>query len=51
MKRKTNENDIVSNEEKEISPIVKKQIKSLKNTMDSHNLSINDIIKHLKDNE
>lgn len=51
MKRKTDENDIVSNEEKEISPIVKKQIKSLKNTMDSHNLSINDIIKHLKDNE
>lgn len=51
MSKKTNENDIVTNEVKEISPIVKKQIKSLKNTMDSHNLSIEDLIKHLKNNE
>jgi hypothetical protein len=51
MSKKSNENDIVTNNVKEISPIVKKQIKSLKNTMDSHNLSIEDLIKHLKDNE
>lgn len=48
MVKKTSQNDLVT---KEISPIVKKQIKSLKNTMDSHNLSIEDLIKHLKDNE
>lgn len=51
MNKKTDNNDLVSNEIKEINPIVKKQIKSLKNTMNSHNLSIDDIIKHLKDNE
>jgi hypothetical protein len=51
MNKKSKENDIVTNDVKEISPIVKKQIKSLKNTMDSHNLSIEDLIKHLKDNE
>jgi hypothetical protein len=50
IKGKTNSNDIVS-KETEINPIVKKQIKSLKNTMNSHNLSIDDIIKHLRDNE
>ena len=51
MSKKSKENDIVTNDVKEISPIIKKQIKSLKNTMDSHNLSIEDLIKHLKDNE
>ena len=51
MSKKSTENDIVTNDVKEISSIVKKQIKSLKNTMDSHNLSIKDLIKHLKDNE
>jgi hypothetical protein len=51
MNKKTNDNDLMSSEIKEINPIVKKQIKSLKNTMNSHNLSIDDIIKHLKDNE
>jgi hypothetical protein len=51
MNKKTDDNDLMSSEIKEINPIVKKQIKSLKNTMNSHNLSIDDIIKHLKDNE
>jgi hypothetical protein len=53
MNNKTNENDIFpkENEVKEINPIVKKQIKSLKNSMDSHMLTIDDIIKYLKDNE
>lgn len=52
---KSNLNDIVQkqeneddSEEKEISPIILKQINSLKNSMDSHKLSINDIVKHLK---
>jgi hypothetical protein len=51
MKSRTTEDELVPNDVKEVSPIVKKQIKSLKNTMNSHNLSIEDIIKHLKDNE
>jgi len=53
--KKSKENDIISKDnqidEKEINPIIIKQIKSLKNTMSSHNLTLNDIIKHLKDNE
>jgi hypothetical protein len=54
--KKSKDSEIVSNqedqtEEKEINPIVVKQLKSLKNSLKSHNLSINDIIKHLKDNE
>jgi Trk K+ transport system NAD-binding subunit len=53
---KTKDNEIVSkeeeqNEEKEINPIVLKQLKALKNTLNSNDLSINDILKHLKDNE
>ena len=38
-------------EEKEINPIILKQIKSLKNTLDSHNLNVGDIMKHLKGDE
>ena len=53
--KRAKDNEIVSKdeqtEEKEINPIVLKQLKSLKNTMNSHKLSINDIMKHLKDNE
>lgn len=53
LSKKKVDNEIVSKETemKEISPIVKKQIKSLKNSMDSHNLTIDDIMNHLKDNE
>jgi hypothetical protein len=54
LRKKTNNDDIVKKgdtEIKEVSPIIKKQLKSLKNTMDSHNLSISDIEKYLKDNE
>lgn len=52
LNRKTDNNDIIPKEEeqmeeKEINPIVIKQLNSLKNSMNSHNLSINDIIKHL----
>ena len=56
LSKKAKDNEIVSkgeqSEEKEISPIVLKQIKSLKNTINSHNLSVDDIVKHLNsDNE
>ena len=53
LSKKKVDNEIVSKETemKEISPIIKKQIKSLKNSMDSHNLTIDDIMNHLKDNE
>ena len=54
LRKKTNNDEIVKKgdtEIKEVSPIIKKQLKSLKNTMDSHNLSISDIEKYLKDNE
>jgi tRNA U34 5-carboxymethylaminomethyl modifying enzyme MnmG/GidA len=54
--KKSKDSEIVSNEgdqmeEKEINPIVAKQLKSLKNSLKSHNLSVSDIMKHLKDNE
>jgi hypothetical protein len=54
--KKSKDSEIVSNEgdqmeEKEINPIVAKQLKSLKNSLKSHNLSVSDIMKHLKDDE
>jgi hypothetical protein len=55
--KKTAQSDIVQNdqdeeeEEKEINPIILKQIRSLKNTLNNNNLSVRDILKHLKDNE
>jgi hypothetical protein len=50
------DHDIVSKEgeqteEKEINPIVLKQLKSLKSSLESNKLTVNDILKHLKDNE
>jgi hypothetical protein len=53
LNKKTNSNDLVSKQEdeeedKEINPIVMKQINALKNSMDSHKLSVNDVTKHLK---
>lgn len=49
--KKSTDNDIVSKEIKEINPIIKKQIKSLKQSIDSNNLTIDDVIKYLKDYE
>ncbi len=49
--KKTEINDIVSNTDKEINPIILKQVESLKNTLKNNDLSIEDIIKYLKDNE
>jgi tetratricopeptide (TPR) repeat protein len=54
-KKTTDENDIVSNkdneEEKKIDPIILKQLRSLKNSMDSHDLSMETIVKYLSDVE
>lgn len=51
LKQKSTDSDLVSDELKEVNPIVKRQIKSLKQTMSSNNLTIDDIVKYLKDNE
>ena len=56
LSKRKNDDDLVSKseeeiEEKEINPIILKQIKSLKNTLDSHNLNVGDIMKHLKGDE
>ncbi len=56
MSKKRIDKDIVSKEseqteEKEINPIVLKQLKSLKSSLESNKLTVNDILKHLKDNE
>ena len=54
-RRKAKDNDILSKETdeiKEVHPIIKRQINSLKNSMKSHGLTADDIKKHLdKDNE
>lgn len=53
LKSKSQNGELISkNEEvKEVSSLIKRQIKSLKNSLDSHNLSIDDILKHFKENE
>lgn len=51
LNKKTDLSDIVSNEIKDINPIILKQIKSLKNSLENNNLSVDDIIKYLKENE
>jgi hypothetical protein len=54
LSKKNMNNDIVSKEtteEKNINPIVLKQLNSLKNTLKNNNLNVNDILKHLKNDE
>jgi len=55
LSKKNMSNDIVSKdettEEKEINPIVLKQLNSLKNTLKKNNLNVNDVLKHLKNDE
>lgn len=56
LSKKNVTNDIVSKEgetteEKEINPIVKKQLLSLKNSLKKNNLNIDDVLKHLKNDE
>lgn len=51
--KKSSNDDLVSKERdlNEINPIVLKQIKSLKHSLESNEISIQDLIKLLKDNE
>lgn len=55
LSKKNMNNDIVpkegSIEEKEINPIILKQLSSLKNSLKKNNISIDDVLKHLKDDE
>lgn len=55
LNKKTNDNDIVSKETteevKEINPVILRQVNSLKNTLKKNNLNVNDILKHLKNDE
>ena len=55
LSKKNTSNDIVSKEEtmeeKDINPIVLKQLNSLKNTLEKNNLKIGDVLKHLKNDE
>ena len=56
LSKKGKDNEIVSKqqedeEEKEINPIIKRQLFSLKNSMKSNKLSIDDVVKHLKDED
>ena len=54
--KKTTSPDIIQGdqeeqEDKPVNPIILKQIKSLKNTLTNNNLSVDDVLKHFKDNE
>lgn len=53
LSKRSLDDDIVEKEgeTKEINPIILKQIKSLKNSIDSNQISLKDLIKLLKDNE
>ena len=57
LSKKSSSEDLISKDqtediEKEISPIIQKQIKSLKNTLVKNNLSIKDVLNLLdKDDE
>lgn len=54
LNKKSNNQELVKKgdgEIKEINSIVKRQLKSLKDTMNSNNLTIDDIMNYLKDNE
>lgn len=49
-KRTTNRSDIARkyNEEREIDPILRRQLVSLKDTLEANNLTINDVIQYLR---
>lgn len=48
---KKNKDSEILEKDREINPIILKQIKSLKSSLESNNLTINDIITYFKDNE
>lgn len=43
--------ELIDDKEKEVNPIIQKQLTTLKKVMKSNGLSINDVLKYLKDNE
>ena len=48
--KKSKENDVLEKDvQKEVNPIIKKQIEALKQTLKNNSLSVNDIINDLKD--
>ena len=49
--KKTDSKEIVNDSKKDISPIVKRQLTSLKNSLKSHNLSLSDIKDFLEGDE
>lgn len=53
LSNRSKENDIVNanQEMKKINPIIKRQITSLKDTLKNNNLSVDDVLEYLKDNE
>ena len=56
LKGRSKDNDVLEKkkeevESKEIHPIIKRQLNSLKNSMDNHNLSMETIVKYLSDVE
>lgn len=51
LSKKTDTKEIVNDSKKELNPIIKKQLKSLKNTLNKNNLSLNDIKDFLEGNE
>ena len=57
LKGRSKDNDVLEKEKeevepKEIHPIIKRQLNSLKNSMDSHGLTADDVINYIKkDNE
>ena len=57
LKGRSKDNDVLEKEKeevepKEIHPIIKRQLNSLKNSMDSHGLTVDDVINYIKkDNE
>jgi hypothetical protein len=56
LSKKNVSNDIVTKEsepteEKEINPILLKQLSSLKNSLKKNNLNVDDVLKHLKNDE
>lgn len=50
-KRSKDKDLVKSDQQEELNPIIKKQIKSLKDTLKNNNLSINDVLDQLKDDE
>ena len=54
LKNKSKDNDILKSKENEIvevNPLIKRQIKSFKDTLESHGLSLDDVREYFKDNE